>query len=60
MRDAERDIETDREERVTDLTRLAVPEEELMRRTAEGDESAMAELVRRGGDLPAREMARAA
>jgi hypothetical protein len=26
-----------------------------MRRTAEGDESALAELVRRGGELPARE-----
>lgn len=37
-----------------DATHNVASEEELIRRTADGDENAMAELVRRGGDLPER------
>jgi hypothetical protein len=46
--------------RDVDATHNIASDEELLRRTTEGDEVAIAELVRRGGDLPGRGMERVA
>jgi hypothetical protein len=47
------------EAKVIDATHRFVSDEELMRRITEGDQQALAELVRRGGELPAVEKAAA-